>query len=171
MSALKSGTGFSERLKQLMKRFGKGLKAACRFLFNPRFMLCFGLAWMLTNGWSYLGFLLGKALDIPWLKYISTGYMALLWLPFTPEKIITFAIAILLLKLIFPNDTKTLAVLHDMKEKAKREFHEFLERRRAKKRQKRAGSGNAPPLPAAEIQPETEPTADTFPSVHGASHK
>ncbi len=158
-------------LKPLMRRLGRWFKAACRFLFNPRFMLCFGLAWMITNGWSYLGLLLGRAFELRWLTYVSTAYMALLWLPFTPEKIITFAISILLLKLIFPGDTKTLKVLHDMKEKARAEFCQFLERRRLKKRRKQAGAGTALPLPASDIPPKAARSTRALPSAQGSAHK
>ena len=45
---------------------------------------------------------------------VSGAYLALLWLPLTPEKILTFAISIFLLKLLFPKDEKTLGVLKSM---------------------------------------------------------
>ena len=109
------------------------IAAALECVLNPRFMLCFGIAWMITNGWSYVCFVLGNAFDVGWLKYIATAYMALLWLPFTPEKIITFAIAILLLKLLFPNDKKTLAVLHNLKLRAKDSFEQYMQKRRARR--------------------------------------
>ncbi len=123
----------SQQKPPLGTRLVKTLKAVGRFLLNPRFMLCFGIAWMITNGWSYVAFVLGNAFDVGWLKYIATAYMALLWLPFTPEKIITFAIAILLLKLLFPNDKKTLAVLHNMKLRAKDSFEQYMQKRRARR--------------------------------------
>jgi len=42
-----------------------------------------------------------------------------LWFPFSPEKLATVAIAIFLLRWLFPKDKKTLAVLIDMKNKVK----------------------------------------------------
>ncbi len=42
---------------------------------------------------------------------VATGYLALLWIPLTPEKLITIVIAIALLKFLFPNDKKTLGIL------------------------------------------------------------
>ena len=74
---------------------------------NPRFLLCFGLAWLITNGWSYILFGLGMLFDISWMKAVAGAYMAALWLPFTPEKILTLAIAFGLRRLIFPKDKKT----------------------------------------------------------------
>lgn len=61
---------------------------------------------------------------------IGGAYLAFLWLPISPEKIFTVALAILLLKLIFPNDKKTLAVLKNMHVRLKEAWKE-------KKRKKR----------------------------------
>ena len=94
------------------------LKKILVFLTRPRFLLCFGLAWMLTNGWAYLFVLLGPALHLPFLTTVGGGYLALLWLPFTPEKILTVAIAVRLLKLLFPEDREPLRQLLDLSVKA-----------------------------------------------------
>ncbi|MBQ6368164.1 MAG: hypothetical protein IJJ30_06500 [Erysipelotrichaceae bacterium] len=94
------------------------LKKILVFLTRPRFLLCFGLAWMLTNGWAYLFVLLGPALHLPFLTTVGGGHLALLWLPFTPEKILTVAIAVRLLKLLFPEDRETLRQLLDLSVKA-----------------------------------------------------
>ena len=102
----------SEKLKQ-------NLKKALLFIANPRLLLCLALAWMITNDWSYVVFGLGTLLGIEWMIAVGGAYMALLWLPFTPEKIITFAIAIALLRWLFPGDQKTLAVLRRWYEMAK----------------------------------------------------
>ena len=34
-----------------------------QFLANPRFLLCFGLAWLITNGWCYILFGIGTCLS------------------------------------------------------------------------------------------------------------
>ena len=123
--------------KQKLKQF---CKKALMLIFNPRFLLCFGIGWMITNGWCYIGAALGASLGIGWLAAVSTGYMALLWVPFTPEKLITTAIAIMLMRWLFPNDEKTLGLLREMHHSAQRKWHEFLNDRKIKKveRQKRA---------------------------------
>lgn len=90
-----------------------------RFILNPRLLLCILLAWFITNGWSYVALAIGSYFRIIWLMTVSGTYLTLLWLPFTPEKIITFAIAIALLQKLFPNDLKTLAVLKELHKKAK----------------------------------------------------
>lgn len=95
------------------------LKKAVMFLLNPRLLLCFGLGWLITNGWSYILFVLGSWLKIGWMIAVSGAYLTFLWLPISPEKIITVAIAMWLMKVLFPNDTKTLGVLRDTYAKLK----------------------------------------------------
>ncbi len=105
------------------------LKKAVQFILNPRLLLCFGIGWMITNGWSYVLMGLGTWLDIPWMIAVSGAYLAFLWFPFSPEKLLTVAIALFLLRRLFPNDQKTLAVLVEMKQKVK----EVLKKRKEKK--------------------------------------
>ena len=93
-----------ENLKQ-MARSWAGI------LLNPRLLLCLFIAWMITNGWSYVLMLLGVIMKINWMKVVAGTYMGLLWVPFTPEKIITVALAILLLRVLYPKDEKTLGAL------------------------------------------------------------
>lgn len=109
------------------------LKKAAYLVLNPRFLLCFGIGWFITNGWSYVALGLGTYFGIPWLIALATGYLALLWIPFTPEKLITTAIAIALLRLLFPNDEKTLGQLRTLHASAKRKWREWLDKRNAKK--------------------------------------
>lgn len=95
------------------------LKKILQFFVNPRLLLCVGIAWMITNGWSYVMFGIGTYLEIPWMIVVSGAYLTFLWLPVSPEKVVTFTIAIALLRWLFPNDEKTLAVLKNLYEKAK----------------------------------------------------
>ena len=115
-----------EKLKQ-------NLKKAVQFIANPRLILCFMIGWMITNGWSYILFGLGTYLGIEWMIAVGGAYMALLWLPFTPEKIVTCAIALTLLRWLFPKDTKTLAVLRGWYEKAKAALQTRRERKAEEK--------------------------------------
>ena len=104
----------------MAEKIKNGVKTAVLFLLNPRLLLCFGIAWLITNGWSYILFTLGTYLKNNWLLGIAGGYLTFLWFPFSPEKLATVAIAIALLKWLFPKDEKTLAVLHRMYEKVKK---------------------------------------------------
>ncbi len=111
-------------------------KKIFQFILNPRFILCFGIAWMITNGWSYVMFTVGTLLGIEWMIIVASAYLAFLWLPISPEKIVTIAISIVLLKFLFPNDTKTLGVLQELHHKTK----EKLLQRKAKKANKNDNS-------------------------------
>ncbi|MBQ8323668.1 MAG: hypothetical protein IJX82_00775 [Clostridia bacterium] len=93
-----------QRIKNLIRR-------VLEFFLNPRLLLCFGIAWFITNGWSYAFAAIGVYLDITWLYVIGLSWMTFLWFPFTPEKIVTLFITIGLLRWLFPKDQKTLAVI------------------------------------------------------------
>ena len=95
------------------------IKTIVQFILNPRFILCIAIAWLITNGWSYILFVIGTYFKIEWMSAVAGAYLAFLWLPISPEKVVTFAIAIALLRRLFPNDQKTLAVLKKLHEKAK----------------------------------------------------
>ncbi len=95
------------------------IKKIIRFLINPRLILCTLLAWFITNGWSYVVFGIGIWFHIDWMTAIAGAYLAFLWLPFSPEKLFTFTIAIALLRFLFPKDQHTLSVLRTIYTKAK----------------------------------------------------
>lgn len=118
----------------LKKRIYLQLKKWLMVFLNPRLLLCLFIAWMITNGWSYVFTVVGTWCDIPWMVVTGGTYMSLLWVPFTPEKILTVIIALFLMRLIFPNDKKTIGVLHDELHKLKAAYI----RQRDKRREKRA---------------------------------
>ena len=51
------------------------------------------------------------ALKINWMRIVGAAYMGFLWLPFTPEKLVTMLIAIFMLRILYPKDERTLGVL------------------------------------------------------------
>ena len=116
-----------------MKRFKVILKKAFKFFANPHLLLCFGLAWIITNGWCYLLLGVGMLFDISWMQAVAGGYLAFLWLPITPEKIVTTIIAMFFLRVFFPRDENTLGVLKDMLEKAKAKLRQKKEKRKQKR--------------------------------------
>ena len=85
------------------------IKRLLLLLLNWRFLICFGIAWMITNGWSYVLFALGTVTGSTWMLAVSGAYLAFLWLPISPEKIVTCAIALVLVRLLFPKHQKALA--------------------------------------------------------------
>ena len=85
-------------------------------------ILCFFIAWMITNGWSYIFIAIGSLKDIEWMLDVGLAYQAFLWLPITPEKLVTIPIAMWLNLKVF-KDAKTAAALAALKRKA---FEEYL---------------------------------------------
>ena len=115
------------------EKLRRKLKKTLQFIANPRLILCFMIGWLITNGWSYIMFGIGTYLGINWMVAVSGAYLAFLWLPISPEKIVTCAIAIALLRWLFPNDEKTLAVLKTWYARAKSAIINRRERKAAEK--------------------------------------
>ncbi len=109
------------------------LKTILMCITNPRLLLCLAIGWIITNGWSYIALAVGTYFKIGWLAGIAGAYLTFLWLPISPEKIVTVAIAIALLRKLFPHDRKTLAVLRQLYSGAKDTI---------KKRKKKGGKKN-----------------------------
>ena len=83
-----------------------------------RFLISFGFAWLLTNGWAY--YLAFTPDGIPvWLRAFAASYLAFIYLPTTPEKLITTPIAIWLHIKVFAKDEKTHQQLQLMYSQAK----------------------------------------------------
>ena len=127
-----------EKIKHWLLKLKEWIKKILQFLLNPRFLLCFGLAWMITNGWCYIFIGVGAFYDIEWMFITGTTYLAFLWLPITPEKIITIPMSIGFLKLFFPRDEKTLAVLQNMYHKAKEALKNQWKKKKKKKEENAA---------------------------------
>ena len=115
-----------EKLKQILKK-------TWQFIVNPRLLLCWLIAWIITNGWSYILFGIGTYCEIEWMIAVSGAHLAFLWLPISPEKIVTCAIAIALLRWLFPGDQKTLAVLKGWYAKARNAIRTRKDRKAAEK--------------------------------------
>ena len=63
--------------------------------------MSFGIAWMITNGWCYVFIALGTWLHIKWMRITGWSYLAFLWLPVTPEKIVTVPLGAFIKKILF----------------------------------------------------------------------
>jgi hypothetical protein len=55
------------------------------------------IAWFITNGWAYVFIAIGT----PTMRKIALSYIAFLWLPISPEKIVTIPLAFFIQKLLF----------------------------------------------------------------------
>lgn len=92
---------------------------------NWRFLISFGLAWMITNGWCYLFILFGSVFNIQWMWAVGTGYAAILYLPFTVEKLITIPMAMWFQSKLFKKDEKLRQQFMDMKKEAHKDWEKI----------------------------------------------
>ena len=72
---------------------------------------------------------IGTYFEIKWMMAVASAYLAYLWLPISPEKIVTVAIAMALLRWLFPKDEKTLGILKELYAKAKTKKKQRKEKR------------------------------------------
>ena len=72
-------------------------KAKIKPFMKPTLAISFMLAWFLTNGWAYLLAALGTG----WVRAVALTYISILWLPFTPEKLITIPLSLFIQKKLF----------------------------------------------------------------------
>lgn len=106
------------------------VKKTIKFILNWHFLLCFVIAWFITNGWAYIFSGVGLLFNIPWMRNIGMGYLAFLWIPFTPEKIVTFSISVFLVKRLFPNDENTTQELINLNHYAKEQFKKYFRKKK-----------------------------------------
>jgi len=90
------------------EKWKKKIKRWLRLIPNWRFLICFGIGWLITNGWSYILLGVGLLTGIHWMTAIATAYLVFLWAPISPEKIVTVAIALFLVRHLFPKHNEVL---------------------------------------------------------------
>ena len=104
-----------------MKRLFAWLWKYLKPFTNLKFAISFGLAWVITNGiWYVFAFVPMRLPD--WLVWFSRSYIAFLYIPTTPEKLITIPMAIFFQTQLFKGDEKTKAQLNDMYAQAKSDW-------------------------------------------------
>lgn len=52
-------------------KFKEKFKKIIGFLLNPHFLLCFGIAWLITYGWSYFMLGIGTYYEIGWMMAVA----------------------------------------------------------------------------------------------------
>lgn len=66
-----------------------------------RTFISFLIAWTITNGWCYLFIFFGSVFHIKWMRITGWSYLGFLWLPTTPEKLITVPLGMAIKKALF----------------------------------------------------------------------
>lgn len=106
------------------------MKNYLRPFLSWKFLLCFFSAWFITNGWAYVLTTLGSILHIKWMTTVGSSYLALIWLPCTPEKLLTIPLAMWFNFKVF-KDTKTNEYLLNMKAQAIKDINRLFNSRYA----------------------------------------
>ena len=85
------------KIKALIYLWWRVYKAEIKPFLKPTLFVSFLIAWFLTNGWAYLLATIGTG----WVRGLAITYISILWLPFTPEKLITIPLAFYIQKTLF----------------------------------------------------------------------
>ena len=76
------------RVEHLHKLFNK-IKTYISPFLNWRILVIYVPIWFIMSGWTYLFIFLGTRYKISWMLAAGTFWATILWLPITPEKLLT----------------------------------------------------------------------------------
>lgn len=90
-------------MKQYIINKWKQFKKKAKPYMTWKMLLVFGGVWIMSNGiWYVFAF---TPINIPdWLRWFARGYIAFLYLPVTPEKLVTIPFSIWLYRIIFKEE-------------------------------------------------------------------
>lgn len=81
-------------MKRVLTKLWKTIKPFLTW----RILICYLPFWMLFTGWTYVALAMGNA----WWKTAAGVWLAWMWMPWCPEKLITIPLTIWLHKILFP---------------------------------------------------------------------
>ena len=84
-----------------MKRLLTKIKTYISPFLNWRILIIYLPIWFLMSGWTYLFIFLGTRHHISWMLAAGTFWATMLWLPITPEKLITIPLTLYLYVKLF----------------------------------------------------------------------
>ena len=79
----------------------KKIKTYISPFLNWRILIIYLPIWFLMSGWTYLFIFLGTKYHINWMLASGTFWATILWLPITPEKLITIPITLVVYVKLF----------------------------------------------------------------------
>ena len=68
-----------------------------------KYVISFSIGWCITNGWAYVFAVIG----VGWFKDFALWYIGFIWLPTTPEKIITIPLSAIIHKWLWKESNET----------------------------------------------------------------
>ncbi len=84
-----------------MKRLLTKIKTYIAPFLNWRILIIYLPIWFIMSGWTYLFIYLGTRHHVGWMLAAGTFWATVLWLPFTPEKLITVPLTLYLYVKLF----------------------------------------------------------------------
>lgn len=84
-----------------MKRLWTKIKTYISPFLNWRILIIYVPIWFIMSGWTYLFIFLGTRHHVGWMLAAGTFWATVLWLPFTPEKLITVPLTLYLYVKLF----------------------------------------------------------------------
>ena len=91
-----------------MKRLWNKIKTYISPFLNWRILIIYLPIWFLMSGWTYLFIYLGTRHHVGWMLAAGTFWATVLWLPFTPEKLITVPLTLYLYVKLFGSGNEKL---------------------------------------------------------------
>ena len=91
-----------------MKRLWTKIKTYISPFLNWRILIIYVPIWFIMSGWTYLFIYLGTKYKIGWMLAAGTFWATVLWLPFTPEKLITVPLTLYLYVKLFGSGNEKL---------------------------------------------------------------
>ena len=88
-----------------------------------KFLVSYLIPFSLINGWAWVGTFLLPIIGSNWFTIAASTWLAILWMPWTPEKLVTIPMAIWIHHLLFKNDKKTKIKMQKMYDEAKKDFN------------------------------------------------
>ena len=84
-----------------MKRLLTKIKTYISPFLNWRILIIYVPIWFIMSGWTYLFIYLGTRHHVGWMLAAGTFWATVLWLPFTPEKLITIPLTLFIYVKLF----------------------------------------------------------------------
>ena len=91
-----------------MKRLWTKIKTYISPFLNWRILVIYLPIWFIMSGWTYLFIYLGTRHHVGWMLAAGTFWATVLWLPFTPEKLITVPLTLYLYVKLFGSGNEKL---------------------------------------------------------------
>ena len=95
----------------------KKIKTYISPFLNWRILIIYLPIWFIMSGWTYLFIFLGTKYHIGWMLASGTFWATVLWLPITPEKLITIPLTLFIyVKWVGHGDPKLEAMVIEAKQ-------------------------------------------------------